>query len=749
MCVGLKINKQTNKQINKERKKCSEGKLYILQCQGRCLNINEEIIYKSCINYAKSICNGKEYCAYSFSDALTIKKNSQLKSNARKREDECLESDENEVISSTTCIINESFSLDELSTNYLFFLENENNDVIICKKGKINVLKSVSETPFCDRKSKNITDQVKKFCDNKKECILTPSQFLINKLKEREECYINTSYFSMSVVCLDEKETTGIELKKLVNSDTTWDNGKKSNNNNKDRSSICDVDVNVNTNDVTTTVDVSRNKSKHNNINNIDWILNIINSGSGNKDDIKDHNIVLYNDKKINDIFENNKGSIETKMTRAKDYILKKLKDELKKKNNIFENWGKELSQILNNKYKDADLKDLLEDRYNELKDFINEDVYYIYLVDTLNINEKKFLNVKKINNKLQNQLQNNLTKLKEIDTTISMLKNLFKFLCIELKQLNRNNVKYNEEEENQIIEDDSIAYRYDMISADIFFTYNPELKNIILLKTYNANSDNDKTEIKSNKGKITNEINKVSIYKDITESFRLDKLNMKKRVLDIKKTIIKKLQTLSEQKNLIFNIQASCIKLYCYKNLISIKKLSDHLKNVYYKLVKAEKGKTEKEVECISLVNNVVNFLNQYAKENKISWNKTDRIQKKLHHILQSGFEKINDLEIEIINLIRKLNVLREKAKENKLNINFEDIQYTQNGVLINGSMNGGLGRDIFSRIKKFIKSNEYNYKDGINIESKQNDYFFDDFDLDDDDEYDEDAYTFYEDIN
>ncbi|SBT45584.1 surface protein P113, putative (P113) [Plasmodium ovale wallikeri] len=629
---------------------CSQGSLYILHCEVQCLNGQNRIIHKRCIDEVEEKCKGNSKCHYYF-DYVFRAKNQSFRNKNSIEIDECVESEQNEIKTSTTCILSNSFLLDETSIQYFFFVKNKNEEPITCKSGNINIKSAILHSPFCDVKLKDITEYAREHCDNNKECVINPYEIQKNTLNEKNDCYINNSYVSLNVVCTDGSERDGEE----------------------------------------------QNVGGSEHIDSFDEQQEFENSYGGeektgeNKSEEGEEVCKDGNDDVINKIMSSNESN-EEKIKKAKSVLLERMDEELSKRDDIFTKLAQNIARMANNKYKVEDIKDMLEDRYNELKRSTNYELYYIYLVDTLQGKKKPLselkpseqepkpaefdfvgetkeseddiVNLSAFEDELQSILQDSMNSLDIVEKAINKLRKTYHSVYKKAKNNDLGNLY--DENEDIILTYDDFPIDNKMIGADIFFKYHPQIKKVNF----------------KDQGSYNKDTNDEKIYKDIMELDMLDEFNKKKRIINIRNILVDKLKILYTQQNNIFSKQASCIKSYCFKKPLNVTNFSVFLKHVYHKLKEYYEDGTS--IHTFDPVHNVIKYLKKVAEMNNKNWINTDRITKKVNVVVNAGFTDVYEIEKEIHEKTSKYNALFEKAKI----LNLERLFNESDNILKKASM-------------------------------------------------------------
>ncbi|EUT78705.1 hypothetical protein PFAG_05283 [Plasmodium falciparum Santa Lucia] len=623
--------------------KCSQGNLYVLHCEVQCLNGNNEIIHKRCNDDIEKKCNGNNKCIYFFEYELRKKTQSFRNKNSIEIS-ECVESEQNEVKTSTTCLLSNSFILDEAFIQYFFFIKNKNEEPVICKDGNINIKSALLHSPFCEIKLKDISEYIRKKCDNNKECLIDPLDVQKNLLNEEDPCYINNSYVSVNVVCNKEEEigdestdsssmeiqdSTSNEQDENVKGMSSSQEMNSNNDENKNQDNESDDDVNNNNNnddqdeqgndgDVTS----SMNKNEDN---------KDLEHGSSN--DVNNNTDTLVNNKENKEFVLKEKSSLTSKINK-----------ELAHRTALFNKLADNISLLLNKKYDSFEIKDVLEDRYNEMKRDANPDVYYIYLMDTLDIEKIEDINLEEVKMSLLASLKETMNKIDTIEKKIEEFKNKYISLYNKVKTTMPELFDLNED---LVLLYNDFPFDNGMISSDIFFKYNPS-ENIM-----------DHQEMVK-KGSITED--ELRIVNDLEP---LDNYRRRKRITELRKILVEKLRILYLEKNNLFNTQASCIKSYCYKNPLNLKTLEVLLKKNYYRL---------KENKDYDVVSSIIQHLDNVDANKKKKWLTHERILKKLQVLIAEGYKRINEKEKDIDRRMAVYNALYEKAQSYNLQKLFND---------------------------------------------------------------------------
>lgn len=607
------------------------------------MNGNNEIIHKRCNDDIEKKCNGNNKCIYFFEYELRKKTQSFRNKNSIEIS-ECVESEQNEVKTSTTCLLSNSFILDEAFIQYFFFIKNKNEEPVICKDGNINIKSALLHSPFCEIKLKDISEYIRKKCDNNKECLIDPLDVQKNLLNEEDPCYINNSYVSVNVVCNKEEEigdestdsssmeiqdSTSNEQDENVKGMSSSQEMNSNNDENKNQDNESDDDVNNNNNnddqdeqgndgDVTS----SMNKNEDN---------KDLEHGSSN--DVNNNTDTLVNNKENKEFVLKEKSSLTSKINK-----------ELAHRTALFNKLADNISLLLNKKYDSFEIKDVLEDRYNEMKRDANPDVYYIYLMDTLDIEKIEDINLEEVKMSLLASLKETMNKIDTIEKKIEEFKNKYISLYNKVKTTMPELFDLNED---LVLLYNDFPFDNGMISSDIFFKYNPS-ENIM-----------DHQEMVK-KGSITED--ELRIVNDLEP---LDNYRRRKRITELRKILVEKLRILYLEKNNLFNTQASCIKSYCYKNPLNLKTLEVLLKKNYYRL---------KENKDYDVVSSIIQHLDNVDANKKKKWLTHERILKKLQVLIAEGYKRINEKEKDIDRRMAVYNALYEKAQSYNLQKLFND---------------------------------------------------------------------------
>ncbi|EUD65923.1 hypothetical protein C922_03647 [Plasmodium inui San Antonio 1] len=605
--------------------KCSQGSLYILHCEVKCLNDKNRIIHRSCIDEVEAKCMGNRKCKYYF-DYVMKRKAHNLGSKNEIEIEECIESEKNEIKTSTTCLLSESFLLDENYIQYFFFIKNKNEEPISCKDGNLNVKSAILHFPFCKIHLKDVTNVLKRQCDNNQECVINPYVLQKDALNEKDQCYLNNSYVSLNVVCTKESEEQSGDSSQKEQRDDGLEEEKEGN------------------------YDIGLDRSQGGGV-----AYESDETDAFNKDD------ELRKTNEEVDLIMNSNESFTNKIKKAKTILLSEMNQQTVKKNAIFKKLGKELSKMIVNRYDPSDLKDLLEDRYNEMRRSPDQDLYYLYLLDTLDINIMEDVDIRVLQDNLGILLKEQMEKLNHVEKNINRLRK--KYLSIYNKAKNNDMKGMFDENVDPVLTYDDFAHGNGMISADIFFKYKPTIKPLKFSESKVSDTD---------KG-----VSKKKQYKDILEMETLDDYNRKKRIIDMRNGLVEILKKLYYEKNGIFNNLASCIKSYCYKNPMDLNMLSDVLKINFENL---------KEKKISDPVSRIVSYLDKVGSQTDSPvdnssqvgaaepvggtprWEKNKRILQKLKALLHLGYQQAYDKELEIDERTEKYTALNEKAKEYNL---------------------------------------------------------------------------------
>ncbi|KMZ78214.1 hypothetical protein PVIIG_02213 [Plasmodium vivax India VII] len=576
--------------------KCSQGSLYILHCEVKCVNAKNRIIHRSCIDQVEAKCMGNAKCKYYF-DYVVKSRGQSLRNKNEIEIEECVESERNEIKTSTTCLLSNSFLLDETYIQYFFFIKNKNEEPITCRDGRLSVKSAILHSPFCKINLKDITEILKRQCDHSKECVINPYVLQKDALNERDQCYINNSYVSLNVVCTKEGEEQPEESGHKQKRDD-------------------DVDE---TEEGSYDVSADQNKSA------------IVGEGNDDPESLGEEDELSETNEAV-DLIMNSKESFENKIRKAKSILLSQMNEQEVKKNAIFKKLGEELSKMVLQKYEPSDLKDLIEDRYNEMRRSPDQDLYYLYLIDTLEINKMENLDVTALQDQLAILLEEQMGKMNRIEKTINRLRK--KYLSIYNKAKNKKVKDIYDEGVDPVLTYDDFAHGNGIITADIFFKYKPAIKPLTFSKS-NASEERGSSKKKE--------------YKDLLEMDALDEYNRKKRITDMRNGLMETLKKMYYAKNGIFNNLASCIKSYCYKRPLNLNALSSVLKRNFENL---------REKKSTDPVAPIVRYLQK----------KSRRILQKLKALLHLGYQQALDKELEIDERTDKYNALNEKAKEYNL---------------------------------------------------------------------------------
>ncbi|KMZ97340.1 hypothetical protein PVNG_01170 [Plasmodium vivax North Korean] len=534
--------------------KCSQGSLYILHCEVKCVNAKNRIIHRSCIDQVEAKCMGNAKCKYYF-DYVVKSRGQSLRNKNEIEIEECVESERNEIKTSTTCLLSNSFLLDETYIQYFFFIKNKNEEPITCRDGRLSVKSAILHSPFCKINLKDITEILKRQCDHSKECVINPYVLQKDALNERDQCYINNSYVSLNVVCTKEGEEQPEESGHKQKRDD-------------------DVDE---TEEGSYDVSADQNKSA------------IVGEGNDDPESLGEEDELSETNEAV-DLIMNSKESFENKIRKAKSILLSQMNEQEVKKNAIFKKLGEELSKMVLQKYEPSDLKDLIEDRYNEMRRSPDQDLYYLYLIDTLEINKMENLDVTALQDQLAILLEEQMGKMNRIEKTINRLRK--KYLSIYNKAKNKKVKDIYDEGVDPVLTYDDFAHGNGIITADIFFKYKPAIKPLTFSKS-NASEERGSSKKKE--------------YKDLLEMDALDEYNRKKRITDMRNGLMETLKKMYYAKNGIFNNLASCIKSYCYKRPLNLNALSSVLKRNFENL---------REKKSTDPVAPIVRYLQKSAKE-------------------------------------------------------------------------------------------------------------------------------------
>ncbi|CRH03935.1 surface protein P113, putative [Plasmodium relictum] len=609
---------------------CSVGHLYILHCEVQCMNEQSQVIHKNCLEEIEKKCSGSK-CLYYF-DYKNKKKNSLSLRNKNSIEiDECVDSNINEVKTSTTCLIGTSFLLEELYVQYSFFIKNKNNDPVVCKNGIINVKSATLHSPFCEIKLKDISSHIRKKCDGKKECIINPFELPESVQSEDNSCYINNSYVSLSVVCNreiedgnereeEEVEVEGEEEEVEVEGEEEEGEGKGEEREEGEGEGEDEKE---------------KEKEKEN-----EDDSNEVEQKNKNEDEseCEDENekankeFLLYlNNKKVMKAYFN----IKCNLVKKKNNLSIKIKKEFSKKNIIFKKLADAIYGIIDKKYESSDIQDLLEDKYNENKRSANHSLYFDFLVDTLKIKDSNSSNLNTIKLKLLYHLKLNLRKLEKVESKINELRKKYIYVCNEAESYA---LKIVDEDSDDILNYGVFPHNNGMISSEIFFKYTPDFSSLNF-------------EEMDEKKKLSEE--------ELRELKELEKLEIEEKKIKIKELrnkILQRLKALYIGKNETFDTQARCIKAYCYKNQLNLKNLKVILKDNYYSSKK----------NMGNVLVNIVHHLNTVG-DNKNAWSSM-RIINKLKVLLYQGYKLVKEKEIEINKEKEKYAILYDIARSNNL---------------------------------------------------------------------------------
>ncbi|GAB68491.1 surface protein [Plasmodium cynomolgi strain B] len=635
--------------------KCSQGSLYILHCEVKCVNEKNRIIHKSCIDQVEAKCMGNRKCKYYF-DYVFKRRTHSLRDKNEIEIEECVESEKNEIKTSTTCLLSNSFFLDETHVKYFFFIKNKNKEPITCKEGHLNIKSAILHSPFCKVNLKDITDVLKRQCDNNRECVINPYVLQKDALNEKDQCYINNSYVSLNVVCTKEEEEQNGESTQKQKPDNDLDETEEEN------------------------YDTSLDKKKGETITDGNDDTEVFNK----EDELKRTNDEV-------DHIMNSSENFSNKIKKAKSILLSQMNEQVVKKKDIFNKLGNELSKMLVNKYDASDLKDLLEDRYNEMKRSPDQDLYYLYLLDTLDINKMEDVDITSLQENLAKVLKEEMEKLNQVEKNINRLRK--KYLSI-----------YNKAKNNDM--------------KEIFDeNYKPTIKALNFSKTNVSDMEN---------------VEEKKEYKDLLEMDILDDYNRKKRIIDMRNGLVETLKKLYYEKNGIFHNLASCIKSYCYKNPLNLNVLSSVLKRNFENL--KEKKITDPVagiVRYLEKVGSQVDSLKDNASQvgeggavdgavgesagGAPRWEKDKRILQKLQALLHLGYQQVYDKELEIDERTEKYNALNEKAKEYNLDRLFSESDKVLKKVAVLTSANESAD-EVFGNQASFFDV----YKEGEGVSEK-----------------------------
>ncbi|SCM17896.1 surface protein P113 [Plasmodium berghei] len=616
--------------------KCLKGNVYILQCQIKCMNSNNEIIYKECLNDIEKICKDKKTCSYYF-DYIFKTKNHKLRNNNNNNIyiDNCIDSDKNEIKSTFTCVLNPLLEFDNNNhVIYNFLLNNKNNDKIVCKNSNIYINNATIHYTFSDIKFKDVTSYIKEKCNEKTNCVINPYSIQTDILNEKNDAYLLNSYISISFACVKinlESYLYGGDIDEFdqINDEENEDNKYLDHN---------DLD--------------EKNEE----------IISL-------KNEIND----ILNDEKIDNIAE--------KLKIAKFTISKKINEEIKKKNDIFNNLANDIYQFIGNEYYfTSDIKDMIEDRYNELNKTSQSDLYYIYLLNVFDIEKIYGIYLSSYQERLQQILQTNMTNLDYVEKKIGSLRNIYMFLYKKSKKYNALDIF--DEYYDYVLNYNDFAKDNEIISADIFIKSKPDIPQL------NFEINNENKNVK---------------YKDVTDLDELDNLNRINRIINIRNVLVKQLKILYNQRNNIFIKQAMLVKSYCYKNPLDITDFSSIFKNNYNKLKYDAYKEGNGHINVADKINPnfVVKYLNnlykQHVNKNYIlnSWDpKYNRMNKKIKIILILGYGQVIQIEKQINRHIGKYNALLEKATLYNVGNLFTQTTNILNDI--SGSLNDGLDPNI-----------------------------------------------------
>ncbi|KEG03124.1 surface protein P113, putative [Plasmodium vinckei vinckei] len=608
---------------NENTLKCPKGGVYILQCQIKCMNNNNEIIYKECLNEVETKCKDKSKCSYYF-DYIFNKKFYKLRSSNTIYVNDCIDSDENEIKSTFTCALNQSLEFDNNNNvMYYFMLNNKNTDKLVCNNSNIYINNATIHYAIENKEIKDITTHVKKQCNERSNCVINPYTIQTDILNEKDENVLLNSYASISFACLK------------VSPEFFWDGE--------------DIDefeqINDQQNEENDYLD--NDDSNENN----DEIMSI-------KNEINE----ILNDEKIETVLE--------KLKIAKITVSKKIINEIKKKDDIFNNLAHDFSKYMYNEYSVSDIKDMLEDRYNELNKTAESDLYYIYLLNTFDIENKFGAYFSSYQEKLQEIIQTHMINLYNVEKNIGKLRNMYISLHKKAQKYNIPNLF--DEDNDLMLNYDDFAKDSGIITADVFIKSEPETPEIIL------QNDNENKFIK---------------YKDIEELDDLDNLNRTSRIIDIRNFLVKRLKILYNQRNNTFIKQAMLVKSYCYKNQLNVTPFTSLFKNNYITLKQDAYKKGNTHVDIANKINPyfIVNYLNNLYKQHVNTsyiltpWNsKSSRMHKKIKIILTRGYSQILQLEKQILRHMDKYNALLEKATLYNLDNLFTESSKTLNEIMV-----------------------------------------------------------------
>ncbi|SCM10858.1 surface protein P113, putative [Plasmodium chabaudi adami] len=603
--------------------KCPKGDVYNLQCQIKCMNSNNEIIYKECLNEVEKKCKDKKTCSYYF-DYIFNKKFYKLRSSGSIYVDGCIDSNENEIKNTFTCALNRSLEFDnDNNVMYYFLLNNKNTDKIVCKNSNIYINNATIHYTIDDKEIKDITTHVKKKCNERQNCLINPYSIQTEILNEKDENILLNSYASISFACLK------------VSPEFFWDGE--------------DID------------EFEQIKDQENEES--DYL------DTDDSDESNDEIVSIKNE--INEILNDDKiDTVLGKLKIAKLTISKKIIGEIKKKDDIFNNLANDFSKYMYNEYSVSDIKDMLEDRYNELNKTAETDLYYIYLLNTFDIENKFGVYFSSYQEKLQQLLQTHMVNLYNAEKNIGKLRNMY--ISLHKKAQKYNILDLFDEDNDLMLNYDDFAKDSEIITADIFIKSEPEIPQIIL------QSDNENKYIK---------------YKDIEELDELDNLNRTSRIIDIRNFLVKRLKMLYTQRNNVFIKQAMLVKSYCYKNQVNVTDFSSLFKNNYIKLKQDayKKGNTHvdisNKIDTYFAVNYLDNLYKQHVNKSYIlnPWSsKSSRMNKKVKIILTLGYSQIIQLEKQIHRHMDKYNALLEKATLYNLDNLFTETSKTLNEIIV-----------------------------------------------------------------
>ncbi|CRG95721.1 surface protein P113, putative [Plasmodium gallinaceum] len=596
--------------------KCSIGQLYILHCEVLCMNDQNHIIYKNCLDEVEKKCSGNK-CLYYFD---YMRKNTHAFRNKNSIEvSECVESDINEIKTSTTCLLSNSFLLEELNTQYFFFIKNKNNDPVVCQSGIINVNSATLHSPFCEIKLRDISSHIRKECDDNKDCLINPIELPKSLLGDDNPCYINNSYVSLNIICrknvIDEYE------------EEEYDKG----------------DDDDSSNDLIDPID---NEHEY-----LDKVI-IGENDEGNKNDSKEINENEKQIKKQYELYLQNKEAMKENVNIKKNLLNKKkdisikLEKAFSKKEELFKKLADRISNSIDMKHEPFEVLDLLEDRYNELKRNSDYSFYYDFVIETLGVNDIDKEKIDNVKVTILKNLKEYLGKIGKVEKIIGEHRKKYISIFNESKQYLFNLF---DEDVDEIINYDNFPHHNGMISSNIFFKYYPESVPMSLEKI-------------NEKGKLDEE--ELREFNDIEE---LDVKEKKNKICELRKRILQNLRALYLEKNEVFNTQAMCIKAYCYKNPLNLKNFKNFMKEIYYL----------SKVNSDSVLLNVVRYLNAVGDKKK-SWSNRRRLNK-LIVLLFLGFRQVKEKEIEIDKEIERYNILYDLARS----INLQELFVEKDNIL------------------------------------------------------------------